>query len=79
MAEYYWCLTHERVEQGSLCHAINRLGPYETPEAARDWSERVEERAEDWAAEDERWHGEDESDDWAAEDERWRGGNESDE
>ena len=63
MTEYYWCLTHERVEQGSVCRATNRLGPDETAQAARAWRDRVEERAEDWAAEDERWHGEDGSDD----------------
>ncbi len=61
MAEHYWCLTHERVEQGAVCRATNRLGPYETAAAARAWRDRVEGRDEDWAAEDERWHGEDES------------------
>jgi hypothetical protein len=60
MAQYYWCLTHQRVEEGTVCRAANRLGPYESPEAARNWSERVEQRAEKWKAEDERWHGEDE-------------------
>lgn len=63
MSEYYWCLTHERVEQGSLCKAANRLGPYDSEHAARDWRDRVEGRNEVWQAEDKRWGGEDGQDD----------------
>lgn len=61
MSKYYWCLKHEQVEEGVACRAANRLGPYGSPEAARDWSERVESRDETWKAEDERWYGEDDS------------------
>ena len=57
MPHYYWCLEHQRVEQGTVCKAVNRLGPYGSEEEARSWSERVEGRNDAWEAEDERWHG----------------------
>lgn len=63
MARYYWCLTHGQVEEGKMCRATNRLGPYDTAEQARSWSERVETREETWQAEDERWNDEDDEDD----------------
>jgi hypothetical protein len=59
---YYWCLTHGRVEQGTACPATERMGPYDTPEAARDWRDRVESRAEAWQVEDDRWKDDDEDD-----------------
>ncbi len=59
-ADYYWCFKHRTVEQGRACKAANRFGPYESPEAARGWKERLERRDEAWAADDERWHGTDE-------------------
>jgi hypothetical protein len=60
MSTFYWCLTHDRVEEGASCRALDRMGPYASPEAARGWRGRVEEREETWEAEDERWHGSDE-------------------
>jgi hypothetical protein len=57
MGDYYWCMQHGTVEEGNVCRAATRLGPYETPEAARRWRERVEDRNEAWEAEDERWEG----------------------
>lgn len=60
MTEYWWCLTHERVERGEVCKAEARLGPYATAEAARSWRERHDAREETWEEEDKRWHGEDE-------------------
>ena len=63
MSRYFWCLTHEQVEEGTTCRAADRLGPYDTPAAARAWRERVEHRQETWEAEDERWKDE-EDDDW---------------
>lgn len=57
MTRFYWCLTHGKVEQGTVCRAADRLGPYETPEAARAWRDRLEGREDTWEAEDERWHG----------------------
>ena len=62
MGQYYWCLKHERVEEGAVCRSAQRLGPYNSPEAARDWHQRVEDRDESWQAEDERWHGQGEDD-----------------
>lgn len=59
MSGFYWCLTHSKVEQGTLCRATNRLGPYASADEARAWRDRVETRDETWEAEDERWHGED--------------------
>jgi hypothetical protein len=63
MGDYYWCLTHGQVEVGTTCRATDRLGPYESREAALDWRDRVDQRNDAWQAEDERWHGEDEDDD----------------
>ena len=59
MVAYYWCLTHGQVEEGATCRAINRLGPYESREAALAWRDRVEDRNEAWQAEDERWEDDD--------------------
>jgi hypothetical protein len=56
---WYWCLTHATAEQGAGCRAQDRLGPYPTAEAARDWKRRRDAREEAWEAEDERWEGED--------------------
>jgi hypothetical protein len=58
MPEYWWCLTHERVEHGSICKADNRLGPYPSEAEARGWRERRDRREETWEEEDKRWHGE---------------------
>lgn len=63
MGDYYWCFAHDEVEQGRTCRASRRLGPYETPEAARAWRDRAETRNESWEAEDKRWEGEDD-DSW---------------
>lgn len=62
MTRFYWCLTHERVEEGATCRALDRLGPYPSAEAARGWRDTVEDRDETWQAEDERWHGTDDED-----------------
>lgn len=57
---WYWCLTHERVESDDeRDHPENALGPYDTPEQARNWKERVEDRAEAWDEQDEAWEGSD--------------------
>lgn len=53
--QFYWCLTHNTVEQGLRCPAQDRMGPYPTAAAARNWKQTQEERTEDWEAEDERW------------------------
>jgi hypothetical protein len=63
MADFYWCLTHQRVERGTTCRAVDRLGPYADEASARAWAERHEARADAWEAEDERWDDEEEDDD----------------
>lgn len=57
--EYYWCLSHHRVETGdNLCAAVDRLGPYASAEEAEQALDRVRQRNETWDAEDARWNGE---------------------
>jgi hypothetical protein len=57
--EWYWCLTHERAEAAEdRDDPDNALGPYDSPDAARDWRQRNEERALKWKVEDEAWFGE---------------------
>lgn len=56
-APWYWCLTHQQVEPAGQCRATDRMGPYDSPEAARDWKDRAEGREDAWKAEDERWDG----------------------
>jgi hypothetical protein len=62
---WYWCLRHGRVERPGECRSDDRLGPYPTPDDARQWRHRHETRQERWEAEDERWErwGEDEDED----------------
>lgn len=52
---WYWCLEHDRAEQGRVCRAASRMGPYESAEEAARWKERVEERNDAWDDEDEEW------------------------
>jgi hypothetical protein len=56
---FYWCLTHRRVEQGSTttCPPDDRMGPYDSEDAATRWRERVDARNERWDKEDEAWEG----------------------
>ena len=61
---WYWCLTHERAEAADDRDDLeNALGPYESPEAATHWKDRVEERAVAWKAADKAWSGDDDWDD----------------
>ena len=62
MTEYWWCLTHDRVEPGDVCKAEHRLGPYRSAEAAAGWREQHGQREETWDEEDRRWHGDDDDD-----------------
>jgi len=56
--EWYWCLTHERVESGEdRDQPDNSLGPYPTAEAARHWKALNEARNEAWDEADEAWAG----------------------
>lgn len=61
--QWYWCLTHSRPEtEDDRDEPENALGPYDTEADARNWKERVEERAAEWKAQDEAWDGEDDGD-----------------
>ncbi len=60
--QWYFCLKHQRVEPAGQCRADDRMGPYESPDAAARWRERLEEREaqreqdkDDWEREDEAW------------------------
>lgn len=59
---WYWCLRHGRAEPASeACAADDRLGPYESKDAAENWQERVKARNEQWDSQDRAWSGEDEA------------------
>jgi hypothetical protein len=64
--QWYYCLLHDRVERPGECRADDRMGPYDSPEAARRWKERHDEREEQRAAEEEA-----SKDEWDKEDEAW--------
>ena len=49
--DYWWCLTHARVEEGPGCPNKERLGPYTSQEQAAGALERTRART---AAEDAR-------------------------
>ena len=53
--QWWWCLRHNRVEQEPDVRADERLGPYESAEAARDWRARNEAREKRWEDEDQVW------------------------
>jgi hypothetical protein len=53
--EFWFCLTHHRVEGREGCRNADRLGPFGSAAEAERALERVEERNEAWAAEDRRW------------------------
>ncbi len=57
--QWYWCFEHQRTEhEGDQCRAANRLGPYATEDAARNWKATNDAREETWKAQDEEWEGE---------------------
>ncbi|MBB5933291.1 hypothetical protein [Streptomyces zagrosensis] len=53
--EWYYCVQHQRVEEGPQCRAADRLGPYATREEASHAMEHVADRERDWQA-DSRWN-----------------------
>lgn len=61
-AEWFWCLKHQRVESGdaTTCPPEDRMGPYESADAASRWKDRVEARNQTWDREDREWSGGDE-------------------
>ncbi len=52
--QWYWCFRHAAVEPSDGCPGTDRMGPYASPEEARNWRQRVEARNEAWDAEDDR-------------------------
>jgi hypothetical protein len=44
---WWYCLTHQNVEQGPGCPGKDRLGPYATREEAEHALDRVRERNQD--------------------------------
>ncbi|OPF73386.1 hypothetical protein VT50_0228650 [Streptomyces antioxidans] len=52
--EWYYCIEHQKVEEGPECRAADRLGPYASPEEAARAVETVRERDAEWRN-DPRW------------------------
>ncbi|MEU4897079.1 hypothetical protein AB0B12_31000 [Streptomyces sp. NPDC044780] len=52
--EWYYCVRHQKVEEGPECRAADRLGPYASPEEAAHAMETARERNEEWRN-DPRW------------------------
>ncbi|NGN69751.1 hypothetical protein G5C51_38420 [Streptomyces sp. A7024] len=46
--EWYYCIRHNKVEEGPECKATDRLGPYATQAEAAHALEKAEQRNEDW-------------------------------
>jgi len=46
--EWYYCVKHHKVEPYQGCSAVDRLGPYSSPEAAARALETAQERNEEW-------------------------------
>ncbi|MFT2015036.1 hypothetical protein ACMA1D_04180 [Streptomyces sp. 796.1] len=53
--EWYYCLRHQRVEEGPECRAADRMGPYATREEASHAMEHAADRERDWQG-DPRWN-----------------------
>jgi hypothetical protein len=56
--QWWWCLKHQRAEHEPDVRDAERMGPYESKEAAEHWKERLDARNDEWEKEDERWEGE---------------------
>lgn len=60
---WYWCQKHGVVEsEEQKCGSLDRLGPYDSPEAAANWKATAEARNERWEEEDEEWEGDGQDD-----------------
>jgi len=56
---WYWCLKHSLVEGAEgTCPPEDRMGPYESREAAANWKDTVESRNDEWDKADREWSGE---------------------
>jgi hypothetical protein len=49
---WYFCLKHNTVEGDDGCPGKDRLGPYDSREAAANALEKVKERNREWDAQD---------------------------
>jgi hypothetical protein len=51
---FWWCLRHSRVEEDPNVDAAadDRLGPYDSEQAAQGWREQFAARNEEWDRED---------------------------
>ncbi|MET8542753.1 hypothetical protein ABZW03_19170 [Kitasatospora sp. NPDC004799] len=52
--EWFYCIKHDKVEEGPECPAKDRLGPYATPEEAAQALRIADERNREWQN-DPRW------------------------
>ncbi|MBO3745672.1 hypothetical protein J5X84_06275 [Streptosporangiaceae bacterium NEAU-GS5] len=58
MSGHWWfCLTHKRVEGDDGCPNKDRMGPYETEEAAANALKTAAERNKAWQDQDKEWEG----------------------
>jgi len=53
--EWFYCIKHQKVEEGPECPAKDRLGPYATPEEAARALDTAAERNREWQN-DPRWN-----------------------
>ena len=53
--DFWWCLTHARVEEGNGCPNMERMGPYPTREQAEGAISRAKARTEAEDAKDKAW------------------------
>lgn len=54
---WYYCLKHNRVEEGPGCPNSDRLGPFDTEEQAARALDLARERNEKWDRENAEWEG----------------------
>jgi hypothetical protein len=48
--KWFYCLKHQRVEQGPGCPDRDRMGPYDSENEATHALQRAKERNEEWEA-----------------------------
>lgn len=53
---FWWCLQHSRTEPDEGCAHAERLGPYDTADAAAHALDRAAERTKSWDEADEEWN-----------------------
>ncbi len=56
---WYFCLKHQQVEQDGGCRSVDRLGPYDSRDAAAEALEIARQRTEAHDEADRRWDEED--------------------